>query len=304
MPELPEVETIRRGLEKHLIGRVIENVEIRLPKMMTGDVEKVKGALITQVRRFGKGLLIDLNNDYSIAIHVKMTGQLVYQGVGIPQSSVLDLAKVGKLPGKHTHVVFVLRAKPPKASLASSGNKGQRKDYLYYNDIRQFGWLKVVLTDKAGELEFFKSLGPEPLRNLTIEQFSTILRNSKGPIKPLLMEQKKIAGIGNIYANDALYLAKIHPKQPANSLGEKETARLFDAIEVVLKKGIEVGGASEWQYVNALGESGGYQNFFQVYGQNGNSCKRCGAKIAKIVMGGRGTFFCPHCQQLTESCTG
>jgi formamidopyrimidine-DNA glycosylase len=281
MPELPEVETIRKGLEKYLVGRTIEDVEIRLPKMMQGDTQRVKGAIVQAVRRYGKGLVIDLNNGYSIAIHVKMTGQLVYQGRGVPSGSMPLAGKVGSLPGNATHVIFTL----------------DQNDKLYYNDIRQFGWLKIVPTESVAELGFFKSLGPEALSSLTPEKFRSILTSNKSPIKPLLMEQKKIAGIGNIYANDALFLAKIHPSRPANSLSIDETTRLFNAIETVLRKGLEVGGASEWQYVNVLGEAGGYQNFFQVYGRVGKPCPNCGTTIEKIVMGGRGTFFCPTCQQ-------
>lgn len=288
MPELPEVETIRKGLEKYLVGRTIESVEIRLAKMLTGDIKKLEMAKIQGVRRFGKGLIIDLDNLYSIAIHVKMTGQLLYQGEGSPKSSVPDLTKVGLLPGRHTHVIFKLKVESEKLKV-----KG---DYLFYNDIRQFGWIKVIETETVRELDFFKSLGPEPLKDLTLEKFSKILSATKAPIKPLLMEQRKIAGIGNIYANDALYLAKINPSRPANSLSIEEIKRLLKAIEKVLTKGLEVGGASEWQYVNVLGESGGYQNFFQVYGKVGKPCLICGTMIERIVMGGRGTFYCPKCQ--------
>lgn len=280
MPELPEVETIRRGLEKHIVGRTIVRVDVRLPKMLSGDVEKLSGTTVIAVRRYGKGLVVDLDNGYSIAIHVKMTGQLIYQGRGVPSGSLPHMGKVGRLPGSATHVIFYL----------------DQDDKLYYNDVRQFGWLKIVPTEKVSELEFFKSLGPEALSNLTLEKFRGILASTKAPVKPLLMEQKKIAGIGNIYANDALFLAKIHPKRPANSLSKDEGTTLFEAIEAVLKKGLAVGGASEWQYVNVLGEAGGYQNFFQVYGQVGKPCPNCGTKIEKIVMGGRGTFFCPICQ--------
>lgn len=287
MPELPEVETIRKGLEKYLIGRVVEGIDVRLPKMFEGDSGVLVGSKILGIRRFGKGLIIDFSNDYSLAIHIKMTGQLIYQGEGIPSGSIPHNGKVGVLPGPHTHVIFSLESK----------SKKEESDHLYYNDIRQFGWMKVVKTEKVGELEFFKTLGPEPLKSLTLQQFSKILHSTKSPIKPLLMDQKKLAGVGNIYANDALFMAKIHPKRPANSLSDGEINALFEAVEAVLKKGLEVGGASEWQYVNVLGEAGGYQNFFQVYGKVGEPCPTCGTRIEKIVMGGRGTFLCMNCQK-------
>lgn len=280
MPELPEVETIRRGLEKYLVGHVIKDIEIRLPKQFSGNPKLVIGSKVIAVRRFGKGLVIDLENDYSIAIHIKMTGQLIYEDA--KTHGKWHPVKVGKaLPGPFTHVIFHL----------------DKNAKLYYNDIRQFGWIKVVKTDEVGQLPFFKSLGYEPLKDLTINKFSGILKNSRMPIKLFLMDQTKIAGIGNIYANDSLYLAKINPKRTASSLTPEELTELFNAIEKVLKKSLEVGGASEWQYVNALGGTGEYQNFFQVYGRNEKPCRRCGTIIERIKMGGRGTFYCPGCQK-------
>jgi len=295
MPELPEVETIRLGLQKYLVGHVIESIDIRLPKMVSGEAKRVKDTKVQAIRRYGKGLVIDFANNYSIAIHIKMTGQLIYQG---PRSSLrpvpsgtglrssgqakVSREKVGNLPGPHTHVIFRLN----------------NNSFLYYNDIRQFGWIKIVPTNDVSSLPFFKDLGPEPLSNLTIDQFSSIVKAVKSPIKPLLMDQKKIAGIGNIYANEALYLAKIHPKRQPSSLSDPEIKTLFDAIENVLKKALETGGSSEWQYVNALGQEGSYQKIFQIYGQVGKKCKICGATIQKITLGGRGTFFCPACQRL------
>ena len=274
MPELPEVETIRHGLEKHLVGNTIVDVEIRLAKQFTGEPKNIIGAEVVGVRRFGKGLVIDLSNGQSIAIHVKMTGQLVIGGRPMTVGN-------GRYPNKWTHVIFKL------------------KDiFLYYSDIRQFGWIKIIQSSDLKAQSFFRDLGPEPLRDLTQAKFFDILQNSRMPIKLLLMDQKKIAGIGNIYANDALFIAKIHPKRMASSLTQKEKTAVFNGIEEVLKKGIEVGGASEWNYVNALGEKGGYQNFFQVYNREGELCKRCGGVIERMKMGGRGTFYCPGCQRL------
>lgn len=284
MPELPEVETIRKGLQEYLFGHTIEDIEIRLPKMVSGDKEAIVGAKIQGVRRFGKGLVIDLANDFSIAIHIKMTGQLIYEGKDRPKEKLSE--KVGgNLPNNHTHIIFIF----------------DKNAKLYYNDIRQFGWIKIVKTDEVFDLPFFKELGPEPIpssgqKALTLEQFSALLKKSKGPIKPLLMDQKKIGGIGNIYANDSLFLAGISPLRKANSLTDQEISKLFDAIIAVLQKSLSVGGASEWQYVNALGQAGKYQNFFQVYGRVGKPCLVCGTIIEKIVMAGRGTFFCAVCQ--------
>lgn len=284
MPELPEVETIRIGLQKHLVGHTIEDVTLNLAKQITGDPTDIIGAQIVEVKRFGKGLVVDLNNGFSITIHVKMTGQMLYRRVsGVSDVSGVSGVKVDllSLPDKYTHVVFVL----------------DNDAVLFYRDVRQFGWIKIVRSDLVGSQQYFKSLGPEPLKDLTPEMFSDILKKVRTPIKQVLMDQRKIAGIGNIYANDSLYLAGIHPKRPANALTAKEQSKLFDAIETVLRKGIEVGGASEWSYVDALGQAGKYQDFFKVYRKTGKPCPECGTPIEAIKMGGRGTFYCPVCQK-------
>ena len=276
MPELPEVETIRRGLEKSLVGHVIVDVEIRLAKQFVGEKKDIVGARVVGVNRHGKGLVIDLDNGYSLAIHVKMTGQLV---VGSWEMVVGN----NKYPNKWTHVIFKFKS-PVKYF------------FLYYSDVRQFGWIKVVKSSELKVLGFFRDLGEEPLRDLTRERFFEIVGRSRMPIKLLSMDQRKIAGIGNIYANDALFVAKIHPRRVSLDLTEMEKAALFDGVEEVLRRGIEAGGASEWNYVNAFGEKGGYQNFFQVYNREGELCGKCGGRIEKIKMGGRGTFYCPRCQ--------
>ncbi len=297
MPELPEVETIRIQLKQYLVGHVIEDVEVRLPKQISGEVQRVIGAKVQGVRRFGKGLVIDLDNSYSLTIHIKMTGQLVYRGPDLPKTTKLS-QKVGGLPGKATHVIFKLKSQ--KLNLKNTDKKSKvlntQDAYLYYNDVRQFGWIKIVKTEDVFKLQFFKTLGPEFLRDLELKKFQEILKSKKTSIKPLVMDQAYMAGVGNIYANDALYVAKIHPRRPANSLTEKESKDLFAAIEEVLKKGIKAGGSSEWAYVNALGEEGNYQKTFLVYGKVGKKCERCGTIIEKITLGGRGTFFCPACQ--------
>lgn len=290
MPELPEVETLKLGLQKYLVGHTIESVELHTQKQFQGDVKDVAGAKVIGVRRFGKGLVIDLSNKYSVAIHIKLTGQLIYRGKDEPKTIDVDLTRVGKtLPNNWTHIIFHL-------------DKGAT---LFYNDLRQFGWVKVVLTDKVGELPFFKELGPEfevnPLASskngLTFEDFAETLGKSKTAIKPLIMDQQKMAGLGNIYANDALYLAQISPKRKASSLSQEEVKTLYKSILTVLKKGLETGGASELTFVNVLGEKGGYQRYSLVYGHQGEKCKRDGHTIEKISLGGRGTYFCPACQK-------
>lgn len=280
MPELPEVETIRLGLQKYLIGHKIESVEIKTPKIFEGDPKNIIGAKVKEARRFGKGLVIDLSNGYSLAIHVKLTGQLIYRGEETRDITV-SKEKVGAIPNKFTHVSFQL----------------DKNAMLYYNDQRRFGWIKVVETSKVLDLPYFKGIGPEPFKDLTYEKFETIIKKSQTVIKPLIMDQKKIGGIGNIYANDSLFLAGIDPKRKANTLNSSEIKKLYNAVISVMEKGFKYGGASELSFVNVLGQEGEYQRHSLVYGKNGKECPNKNGKIQKIYLGGRGTFFCPNCQK-------
>lgn len=280
MPELPEVETLKLGLQKYLIGHKIQSVEIKSARIFKDDENQIIGSTIKDVRRFAKVLVFDLSNGKSIIIHVKLTGQLVYRGPNLKENVELS-KKVGSIPGPHTRVIFNL----------------DRSGVLYYNDLRQFGWIKIFDTKKVETSEFVGKLGPEPFRDLDLKKFREIISKSKTAIKVVLMDQARIGGIGNIYANDSLWMSKINPKKPANSLSATEQKELFDNIISVLKDGIKYGGASELQFVTAEGKDGGYQNHFRVYAQKGKVCQRCKkVKIEKYFLGGRGTFFCPKCQ--------
>lgn len=290
MPELPEVETIRLGLQKYLVGHKITAIEVKLIRIFTGDPENIIDSMIIKVERFGKGLVIEFENGFALAIHIKMTGQLIYNDIAFIKNKNMQISpsKVGTIPNKYTHIIFTL----------------DRGAMLYYNDIRQFGWMKIVKRNQIKELSFFKDLGPEPPvvnamsgKPLTFEIFNSVVSSSSLAIKPLLMDQKKISGIGNIYANDGLFLAKIDPRKKAKDLTDGEKKNLFDAIIEVLYRGLKYGGASEMTYVNAFGEEGTYQDHFLVYGKNGKPCLNCEAKIKRITLGGRGTFFCEDCQK-------
>lgn len=276
MPELPEVENIKLSLQQYLLGRTIRSVDVKNKKIFQGNLSNLSGARVNSIGRAGKGLLIRLNNGYVLTVHVKMTGQLIYV-----QYNKRVLGHGGFLPSKHTHVIFYL----------------DNGDTLFYNDIRKFGWVKIVKEVELDKLSFFKTLGPEPLKNLTLSKFKTILEKSSLPIKNLLMDQQKIAGIGNIYANEALFISKINPKRPAKQLSTNEIESLFKAIEQVLKKAIELGGSSPTNYVNASGEKGSYQDHFLVYRKQGQSCPNCGNLLKTEKIGGRGTFFCLTCQK-------
>lgn len=285
MPELPEVETIRRGLERTIVGKDITEIKVRLAKLFYGDPHILLASSIESVRRFGKGLVIDLSNGYSLAAHVKMTGQFVYVGHDIAKNFHPKLPHPDNLPTKHTHVIFSLLSKEGHVST------------LFYNDIRKFGWIKVLRTDSLWEDPFFKSLGPEPLSSLTRQQFVHILSSSTMPIKNLLMDQSKISGLGNIYANDSLYAAEIDPRRKSCTLDQEEGERLFNAILEVLNKGLLYGGASKTNYITVEGKKGQYQDHFLVYGKDGKPCMRCGTEICKIKQGGRSSFYCPTCQK-------
>jgi formamidopyrimidine-DNA glycosylase len=287
MPELPEVESIRKQLDKFLKGHKIESVEVKNRRIFQGDEKEIVGAKFVNAERFGKVTVLNLSNQKSLLIHVKMTGQLIYRGPNLKPAPKMSLKVSGGVPGPHTHVIF---------NLDSGG-------VLYYNDLRRFGWLKIVDSSKLKvQSEFLGKLGPEPFRDLTFEYFAEILGKTRRTIKVLVMDQQKIAGVGNIYANDALFLARIAPTRPANSLSQKEAKKLFDAIHTVLEKGMKYGGSSENSFVTPDGQEGEYQRHTLVYGRQGQmctnpACRQAGAKIQKVQLGGRGTYFCPNCQK-------
>lgn len=283
MPELPEVETVRMGLERYLVGHKILRVKLNTPKVFTGEARNLLNAKVVAVRRFAKVLSIDLSNGFSIVIHIKLTGQLIYRGVNLKNPPELSKKIVAGIGGKHTHVIFNL----------------DRDSNLYFNDVRKFGWIKLMKTEEVETSKFIGKLGPEPFKDLTLEKFKEILTKSKRPIKVVIMDQEKIGGIGNIYANDSLLLSKVHPKKAANSLIDKEVGRLYTNILKVLKRGLDSGGASELSFVHADGSDGNYQRFFVAYGKEGHICPVCKKeKIEKLTVGGRGTYICPNCQKL------
>lgn len=287
MPELPEIETIKLGLRKYLIGHTIIDVKVNIPKMFIGSKEDILGARITNLKRIGKGLIIELNNDYVLAVHLKMTGQLVFRNNKTDKLILSPKVGGNVLPSKYSHIIFTLD-----------------NATLYYNDLRRFGWVKVLKKDELMQMPFFKEMGPEPKvaddlagKELTFPYFKEVILKSNLPIKVILMDQKKIGGIGNIYANDALFKAGIDPRRKGKTLLREELDKLYKAIFYVLQKSLEYGGSSDENFVNALGQEGAYQNHTLVYGKKGQKCPKCGSIIQKIQLGGRGTFFCPVCQK-------
>jgi formamidopyrimidine-DNA glycosylase len=289
MPELPEVEAIKLQLGRFLTGHKIVSVEVRNRKTFQGDEKKLIGGKVVGTRRFGKVSVMDLDNDYSILTHVKLTGQYVYRGPNLPNPKPLSPKVTGGIPGPHTLVIF---------NLDHGGE-------LFYNDVRRFGWIRVERTEDVLKEKFIVKLGPEPFgsaqghgpRLLTLEYFREMLSKTSRPVKIVLMDQEKMGGVGNIYANDALWLAKINPKTPAKSLEDKSAKNLYEAILSVLKEGIKYGGASELAFVTPDGTEGNYQKHTLAYGREGDVCERCHkARFKKFFLGGRGTYFCPVCQ--------
>lgn len=294
MPELPEVETIRRQLSKEMVGKKIKTAEIKLPKLVyfdgrRSDVKNFKkyteGARITQIDRAAKILILTLSNGYALLIHLKLTGQLIFcakngvftrGGHPWPPDSV-------PVPNKWTHIIFHF----------TDGSK------IYFNDLRQFGYLKLVETKKIGGQKEIQKLGPEPLdKNFTSELFSTVLKKrSKAKIKPLLMDQNFLSGVGNIYADESLFHAGVLPTRPAGKLKQAEIKKLHQGIKKILKKSIEKGGTSVDTYVTLSGKKGGYEKYLKVYGREGKKCSQCGGIIQRIKLSSRSAHFCPKCQK-------
>lgn len=283
MPELPEVETIRRTLQKAVVGKKIKDIEVRKPKIFQGNTKDVIGETIKKIERRGKVLVIRLSGDKNLVVHFKLTGQMVWVAKGretVTLGHPIPFAGA-QLPAKTTHVIFTI--------------DGGR---LFYNDLRQFGWIKVR-DEKEVEREI-GTLGVEPLTpEFTSEKLGEVLAKTKKPIKLVLMDQGKIAGVGNIYANDALFEAGIIPTRPANTLNKEMVKKLHQAIEKVLEQGLKYGGSSarDEAYIKPTGEAGEYQKHFRVYQREGEKCPKCGGEIKRIKIGGRGTFYCPKCQK-------
>lgn len=289
MPELPEVETVKRGLSKLVVGKKVVQVEALADKSFPNDRELVGqfllGAKITDVRRIAKVIIIDLDSNYSLVIHLKMTGQLVYRGIdeawgaGHPSDSL-----IGDLPDKSTRVW-----------LGFSDNSK-----LFFNDQRKFGWVKLIATAEVPDMPFFKKVGPEPLEKcFSLQVFKNRLsRRVRSNIKAVILDQTTLAGVGNIYADEALWLAGIHPTRLVGDLTDAEIKKLHQAIRQVLQTSIDKGGSSSRNYVDALGKKGNYLDYAFVYGRMGEPCRKCQTPIEKIRVSGRGTHVCPICQPL------
>lgn len=276
MPELPEVEVVKLFLEDRLLHQKITNLEILTPKSFVGDPQKVIGQNITGFSRIGKQLSIRLSNGLILLVHLKMTGQLILDGhmLGHPTNTVNQ---------KSLRLIF------------SFGNKLK----LLFNDQRKFGWVQVFNPEN---LKIFQSrLGRDVFDpEFTPEYLFSQLKRSRRPVKIVLLDQQFVAGVGNIYANDALFLARIHPSVPANLITLSQSRKIHRFLLEIMRQSVLAGGstARDNKYLRPDGTIGGNQFYFRVYQRAGEPCLRCRRPIRRISLGGRGTFFCPHCQVL------
>lgn len=273
MPELPEVETVRRTLNELVAGKTIDRVTVSLPRIIQRPAEPeqfadlLAGRTIVTVERRGKFLRLLLDG-LTLVSHLRMEGRY-------------GLYRSDEPVEKHTHVIFHF----------TDGTE------LRYKDVRQFGTMHVFLPGEELDSPPLNKLGLEPLDDsFTLESLRRLLGRRPGPIKPLLLNQTYVVGLGNIYVDEALFSAGIHPERPADSLEKDEWERLFRAIRDTLGRAVEAGGSSIKSYVNGQGEMGMFQHSLLVYGRKNEPCSRCGSAIEKTVLGGRGTHYCHTCQ--------
>lgn len=281
MPELPEVETVKRRLSEILTGKVVSDIDVLREKSFEGSPKEVCYLEIESVSRRAKLLRIKFNNDLNLLIHLKMTGQLIYTdegqriGGGHPTADWID-----SLPSSHTRVVIHFND----------------ESTLFFNDMRVFGWIKV-LTDNQVEEEYCR-YGPDVnSSDFTAQYLKEKLKTRTIPIKQAIMINEILAGVGNIYASEALFLAGIDPRKSASSLSSKEIKKLVVEIKKVIEAGIKHGGTTfDGKFVDVSGLSGSHQEHLHVYGREGKKCDNCGSEIKKVKIGGRGTYYCENCQ--------
>ncbi|MDR1473844.1 MAG: DNA-formamidopyrimidine glycosylase [Lactobacillales bacterium] len=277
MPELPEVEVVRKGLEQHVLGKTIKKVDVLFAGIVNSPEvalfsKKLQGEKIENILRRGKFLIFKLSN-YDLISHLRMEGKYEFH-----KQKEATIAK-------HAHVIFTFTD----------------DTQLWYKDTRKFGRMTLMKKDQAYFYKGLQKLGPEPTEaDFSFPIFWGQLANLKKPIKPLLLEQRLVVGLGNIYADEVLWKAQIYPKQPGNTLLSEEASVLHRAIIEILAQAIEKGGTTIRSYKNAWGEAGHFQSELKVYKRAGKPCFRCETKIEKIQLTGRGTHYCPNCQKFYE----
>jgi formamidopyrimidine-DNA glycosylase len=287
MPELPEVETVRRGLESLIVGKTIKSISHDNEKSFPNDPTLVSefavGSNVSNIKRRAKVLLIELSTSYTLMTHLKMTGQLVYEGkerfgAGHPNDSL-----IGRLPDKSTRVTITF----------------DDDSCLYFNDQRKFGWMKLLPSELVAQEPFMLKVGPEPLEpEFTDKIFiARVRRRANTSIKAAILDQTVLAGVGNIYADESLWGAQIHPATLVRNITDKQLSVLHREILYVLNLSIEKGGSTDRNYVNAEGKRGSYIDFARVFRQENKPCPRCQTIVIKTRVAGRGTHLCPKCQK-------
>ena len=290
MPELQEVETIVKDLNKKVLNRTIIDVWsdtkklIKKPKSFEDFEKEIKNKKILKVWRRAKNIIFDLSDGYALLIHLKMTGHLLYgqwklnNGIMEPVGDEIFKEKVNS----YIHLLFYL----------------DNKEMLAFSDLRKFGKAELWKKEDLLSSEEFKKIGPEPLeKDFTLEKFKEVLKDEKGKIKQVLMDPNVIAGIGNIYSDDILWEAKVHPERKVGTLDEKELEKIFKAIKDILQKAVELRGTSISDYRDTSGQQGEYGKQRKIYQREGEKCHRCGTIIKRIKVGGRSSCFCPNCQK-------
>lgn len=275
MPELPEVETIVSELDQKVKGRKISDLEILEPKMLYGDPRLIKGLEIERIRRRAKLIIFDLSSNFHLIIHLKLTGQLIVKEKNEENKGLDELGP--------TRIIIRF----------TDGSQ------INFNDLRKFGWLKIVDEKQLSDILKKENYGPEPLeKDFTLEKFTSLLaQREKAQIKPLLMDQTFIAGIGNLYSDEILFYAGIHPKRRVGELTNAEIKKIHEGIKKILTEALKYKGSSLDTYRRTTGEKGTYEFHRKVYRRAGQKCLRCGSVIKSIKMGGRTACFCPNCQK-------
>ena len=276
MPEMPEVETVRRGLNQIADGQQIIGIDVNYGKTIENDVEEFREALVGQtiehVDRRGKYLLFRFSNHLTMISHLRMEVSYFKQKTRTPVD-------------KHTHVIFHFK----------NGTD------LCYRDTRKFGRMRLVTTGEEMNYGGLRTIGPEPTeQDFKLDYFERILHKSRGKIKPFLLNQSHVAGLGNIYCDEVLWMSKINPEQAANTLTHDQAKTLRENIIKEIATATEHKGTTVHTYKNAFGDAGGFQDYLKAYDHGGEKCPRCGTKMVKIKVAQRGTTYCPHCQELIE----
>jgi len=302
VPELPEVETTVRGLNKRVLERTLVDVWsdwekiVKKPKNFEEFKRIIKGKKIRKIWRRAKNIIFDLSGGYSLLIHQKMTGHLLVGNWKL-ENGIWKPVKDGPLNDPYNrflHLIFFLDN--PSSHKATDGRGGKM---MALSDARKFAKVELWKTEDLLNSPEFKKLGPEPLDKIfTLEKFKEVLKRPKGKVKQVLMDQSVIAGIGNIYASEILWAAKIHPEKNIAKLSNSELKLLYQSIKKVLSLGVKLGGESFSDYRKPDGSKGDFDTERRVYKRDGQKCSRCKTKIKRIKLGGRSAFFCPHCQKL------